>query len=92
LTNSRANRFNGKIHPAPDLKTSVNEVWLFGLAKRSVNRFAGSSASGAAYAGGRTVNSTVATHGGAFLDRNDRARIMVCGESLEHQRRGAPGR
>ena len=100
LTNSRANRFNGKLPPAPDIlnQAFTNEVWLFGLRRRNPrDRFAGAQ---------RVGRGPMWRKGSQFdrgdqwrrpLDRNDRARVMTCAEGLErrtkhkHKRDGVIG-
>jgi hypothetical protein len=97
-TNSRANRFNGTIPPAPSRvpnEAFVDDVWLRGFRRR--DRFAGAKriGHGPRWRKGSKFDSGDKWRRG--LDRNDRARVMVCAEGLErrtkhkHKRDGVIG-
>lgn len=101
-TNSRANRFNGKAPVvSPDPLHGFherNDAWLNGLRRRNPrDRFKGAKRIGR---GPCWRKGSKFDHGDGWrrpLDRNDRARVMVCAEALErrtkrkHKRDGVLG-
>jgi hypothetical protein len=81
---SRANRFNGKLPPPADSripnKDFTDDVWLRGCRRRGPAKVIGK--------GPKWRKGSRFDYGDRFrrpLDRNDRARVMVCAEGLERR-------
>jgi hypothetical protein len=100
---SRANRFNGKLPPAlsPSIvpnKELIDELWLPGMRRRNrADRFAGPKRIGRGPSYRKGSQFDYGDRHRRPLDRNDRARVMVCAEALErrtkkkHKRDGVIG-
>jgi hypothetical protein len=83
LTNSRANRFNGKAPPPDSLipnQDFVDNVWLRPFRRRGAAKLIGR---GPKWRKGSRFD--VGDKWRRPLDRNDRARVMVCAEGLERR-------
>ena len=94
-TNSRANRFNGKLPPADSLipnKDFTDDAWLRGFRRRGHAKVIGK---GPKWRKGSRFE--VGKQHRRPLDRNDRARVLHCAEALErrtkhkHKRDGVLG-
>jgi hypothetical protein len=89
-TNSRANRFNGKLPPAPSdslvpHKDFIDNVWLHGERDWRLNRFRAANPIGRGPSWRKGSKFDCGDKWRRPLDRNDRARVMFCAETFERR-------